>query len=247
MLDAASPGFALLVAIVACLYAAVGHGGATGYLALFAFTAISAQAASTTALSLNVIVSLLALALFGRARWLDWRFAGPFVVGSVPMAYAGGRLALDGRQFDAVLGGVLLLASISLLLRRPADVADTRPCPWPARIGTGGAIGFLSGAIGIGGGIFLSPIVLLSRWSDAKRTAATSALFILVNSISGLAARGTTAASSLADSAWIVVAAATGALAGAYWGSHRAPEQWLRRLLGAVLLVASLKLIFAPG
>lgn len=230
---------------VAFLYSSVGHGGASGYLAVLSFFAVAPITMSTTALILNVLVAGTALLSFSRAKHLDVRFTWPFIATSVPAAFLGGLVHVAASVYYLILAIVLLLASLRFLFEvrpRPGEQIFESPS-WVIAFIVGAVIGFVSGLVGVGGGIFLSPLILLAGWGDAKKTAATSAAFIFVNSVAGLAGRvvrGTFAVGALLP---FVVATFAGGILGSYLGAQRYSNRTIRRLLGVVLLIASIKLI----
>src|SRR5688572_21576280 len=179
--------FYVLLPLVAFLYASVGHGGASGYLALMAIFAFVPDFMRPAALLLNVAVSLIAFIQYYRQGHFDWRLFWPFAIASIPAAFLGGLIDVEEDVYKKVLGVLLILSVIRLLDFRIRPQKEKAYPPVVVALGIGAAIGFLSGLIGIGGGIILSPIILLLHWADMKKTAAVSALFIFVNSIAGLA------------------------------------------------------------
>ncbi len=243
MLDPHDPLFMLGALVVAVAYSAVGHGGASGYLALMAFTPMATKDASTLALAMNVAVSLVAFVLFQRSRHFSWQLAWPFLLGSVPLAFMGGSLHLPGSFHKILLAIVLLYAAIALLVKSP-NSSDQRSEPklW-LQIGIGAGIGLLSGIVGVGGGIFLSPLILFFGWANAKQTAAVSALFIFFNSLAGLAARSSTLEKTVIEHSPVLAVAVLGAIVGGWIGANRMPDISVRRMLGVVLLVAVVKLL----
>lgn len=243
MLNPHDPVFMVGALLVAVAYSAVGHGGASGYLALMAFTTMATKDASTLALAMNVAVSLIAFVLFQRARHFRWNLAWPFLLGSVPMAFIGGSLHVSGSLHKWLLAIVLLYAAIVLITQAPKPSEEpSEPNLW-LQIGIGAGIGLLSGLVGVGGGIFLSPLILFFGWANAKQTAAVSSLFILLNSISGLAARSNTVGSIVSEHSVVLLVAVVGALVGSWIGANRMPDLGVRRLLGVVLLFAVVKLV----
>lgn len=241
-------GQALLLlgtAVVAALYGAVGHGGASGYLAVMVLASVPPEGMKGTALVLNLLVAGLAWAQYARAGRFSWRLAGPFALGSVPAAFLGARLQVPAHLYQALLAAALALAAIRLLLPPRADTGGSRPPPFPAAAGIGAAIGLVSGIVGVGGGIFLSPLLMLLGWAGAKETAAASAAFIVLNSASALAGHLGSHPLDLRMTGAMLLAAAAGGAAGTAWGAWRASEGVLRRLLGIVLLVAAGKAIAA--
>lgn len=234
---------AALIFCAALLYSAVGHAGASGYLAVMAFLGTAPSEMRPTALVLNLLVAAIGTVQFAQAGYFRWSLFWPFALGSVPAAYLGGRLALPGNWYSVVVGGVLLLSAIRFLVTlRAADVA-TRDVPRPIAFVVGSALGLLAGLTGVGGGIFLSPLLLVAGWADLRTTAATSAAFILVNSAAGLLGQGVPLDALPADVLTWGAAAVLGGLLGSYLGSRRLGGPALRATLAVVLVVAGLKLI----
>lgn len=237
------PLFLALVPVVAFLYASVGHGGASGYLALMALFAVAPQDMKTTALLLNLFVAGIAFIQFRRGGHFSWKLFLPFAITSVPAAFAGGLLEVDATIYRRVLA-VLLLLAVWRIIGIPSREGNVHRTPLPA-VGAvlGAAIGFLSGLIGIGGGVLLSPIVLLMGWGGLRNAAAVSALFIWVNSLAGMVGN-MVGGRTIAPEAWpLVGVAVAGGLAGAWYGSFRAMPKVLAYLLAAVLLIAGGKLM----
>ncbi|MGA9364684.1 MAG: sulfite exporter TauE/SafE family protein [Bacteroidota bacterium] len=237
----------LLFLGVAFLYSSVGHGGASGYLAVLSFFAFAPTFMSTTALILNILVSATALIAFSKAKHLELGLTWPFVVTSVPAAFLGGVAPVSPRTYQLILAVVLLIAGLRFLLeiRSSKDESVLRIPSLLISLPVGALVGFVSGLVGVGGGIFLSPLILMMRWADAKRTAATSAGFILVNSISGVFGRVTAGTFAPGPLLPFLIAAFIGGLLGSHFGAVRYSGKTIRRLLGVVLLVASAKLFLA--
>ena len=227
---------------VAVLYSSVGHGGASGYLAVMALFAIPQPTSRPSALLLNVFVAGLAAIQFYRAGHFSWKTFWPFAVTSIPFAFLGGMITLPTHAYKIVLGGVLIVAAIRLAWNLRSDVETSPPKIWLALL-IGALIGLLSGLIGVGGGIFLTPVLLLMNWSETKTAAGVSALFILVNSISALAGNYTQVA-SLPSTVWFwIMSAIAGGILGSALGAKRFDSLVLRRVLAVVLLVAGVKLV----
>jgi len=234
-----------LLFLVSLFYSSVGHGGASGYLAALGILGISTELMRPAVLVLNLFVSAIAFMQYYRAGHFRWSLFYPFAILSIPMAYLGAFVKLGPVVYKQVLGICLIIAVLRILglFNRKSD-GPSSPMPLYAGLLIGAVLGFLSGMIGIGGGIILSPIILLFRWGNMKETAAVSALFIFVNSLaslSGLWKQGTPWPPHLA--LWIVVVVA-GGLLGSWWGSRRAENTVLRNVLAGVLLLAAVKLIF---
>lgn len=231
----------LPMGLVALLYASVGHGGASGYLAVMALAGLAPELLKPTALSLNLLVSGLALLAFGRAGYFRGRLFWPFAAFSIPTAFLGGRWVLDSAWFYGVLGVVLAISAVRLCLPLREPVDETAPPIWAVAL-AGSIMGFVSGLIGVGGGIFLTPFLLLFGWARAKTASAVSAPFIFVNSAAGLA--GHALGGQAVPSLWLSLAPAVliGGFIGSRWGSRVAQPKHIRWALAAVLAVATAKI-----
>ena len=236
--------FYVLLLIVAFLYASVGHGGASGYLALMALFNFAPEVMKPTALVLNLFVSLTAFIQYYRGGHFQWKVFLPLAVASIPMAYLGGMLTVDAHIYKRVLGVLLLAPIVRFLFFRNIPVEQLKPSRVVPSLAIGGSIGFLSGLIGIGGGILLSPVLLLLKWTDQKQTASISALFIFVNSVAGLLGQMSKGIPFRPDMAGFTAVAFVGGLAGAWLGSKRFDSELLRILLALVLMLAAWKLLF---
>lgn len=242
---------ALAFLIVAILYSMVGHGGGSGYLAVMAIFGILPADLRPIALALNVLVSSIGLIRFAKVRAFEMKIFLPFVVTSVPCAFIGGFIELDPTIYKIALGIILLFSAYRLFMHLPTKGEKTNSLPLLAALVCGSVIGLLSGVIGVGGGIFLSPVLLLMGWATARQTAGISAGFILVNSLAGLA--GLFAASmkdggslpfSNISIAVFAVAVVVGGLVGSSIGSKRLGHISLRRVLAVVLVIAAAKMFF---
>ncbi len=233
----------LVIGIVAFLYSSVGHAGASGYIAVMTLFGLAATAIRPTALILNILVATIGSIQFARAGYFRWRLFWPFAVLSVPAAYLGGYLQLPVVILRILIGLVLLFSAARLFFRKNDPPEVQSPAP-PAAIGLGGVVGLLSGLTGTGGGIFLTPLLLFFRWARIREAAAVSALFILVNSIAGLA--GYFIAHRSVPSLGLILsgAAVVGGTAGSYFGSRRFPVRTISLVLAIVLVIAGTKLIF---
>ncbi len=234
----------ILVAVffVAILYSSVGHGGASGYLAVMALFAIAPEITRPTALTLNLFVASIATVQYYRAGYFSWRLFLPFAAASIPMAYIGGTIQLPTNVYKIVLGVVLLLAAVRLAWNFAGEDETSEPPIWLALI-IGAVLGMLSGLVGVGGGIFLTPLLLLLHWAGAKKAAAVSALFIFVNSAAGLIGAWPQMP-PLPTPVWAwILAAIGGGIIGSTLGAKRFDSLTLRRLLAAVLVFAGFKLI----
>lgn len=227
---------------VAMLYSSVGHGGASGYLAAMGLIGMAPEQMKPTALVLNLLVAGVGTLRYVRSDCFSWGSFWPFAVGSIPFAFLGGSHQLAPRVYQQVLGVVLILAAAGMIVRLRRQ-EQTRSFPIPAGIAIGAAIGYVSGLIGVGGGIFLSPILILTRWAATKQTLGIAALFILVNSFAGLLGHIESVRHLPDIAAYIAVAALAGGLLGSWLGAKRLATPALRVLLAAVLLTASFKLL----
>ena len=235
--------FLLLLFIVALLYASVGHGGASGYLALMAIYGFAPEVMKPTALILNLFVSLTSFILFYKGGHFKWKLFLPFALASIPLSFLGGTIALDAHIYKKVLGIILLFPVARFFLYPNTDDKDLTTANLAVSLVVGASIGFLSGLIGIGGGIILSPILLLLNWTNQKQTAAISALFIFVNSLSGLAGQISHGIHIQPQMLSFVAVAFAGGIVGSWLGSLKFNQQVLKYTLAVVLLMASVKLI----
>lgn len=235
--------FLILLPVVAALYASVGHGGASGYLALMSLFSFAPEKLKPTALLLNLFVSGIAFIQFWKAGYHNWKLFLAFAVGSIPFAFLGGMTNVDARWFKWILGIFLILAVIRMLFQ--IKVKERRDINFWFALLIGAGIGFFSGMIGIGGGIILSPIILLLGWGSVKESAAVSALFIWVNSLSGLIGNFLVNGNQYDEQSFMfVMLAILGGLLGGYLGSKQLNLKVLKYVLMVVLLSASFKLIW---
>ena len=236
----------LLILVAAALYSSVGHAGASGYLAAMALFGLAPATMKPTALCLNVLVATIATFRFRRAGCFHWPLFWPFAVASIPLAFVGGAITLPTTIYKQIVGLTLLYAAVRLFLytRAKAEAAAaTRDAPLVPSMLSGGLIGLLSGLTGVGGGIFLSPLLLLLGWADTRRTAGVSAAFILVNSIAGLLGNLTNLQMLPPALPYFALAAVIGGLVGSEFGTRRLANVTIRRLLAVVLVVAGVKMI----
>ena len=238
-----SSSFFILLFVVALLYASVGHGGASGYLALMAIYGFAPEVMKPTALILNLFVSLTSFILFYKGGHFKWKLFLPFALASIPFSFLGGTIALDAHIYKKVLGALLLFPVLRFFIYPNTADKDLKDSNWPISLLVGAIIGFLSGLIGIGGGILLSPVLLLLSWTNQKQTAAISALFIFVNSVAGLAGQWSHGIKLEPAMLSFVAIAFFGGMAGAWLGSLKFNQQILKYTLAVVLLLASVKLI----
>ncbi|MEM8918819.1 MAG: sulfite exporter TauE/SafE family protein [Pseudomonadota bacterium] len=247
-------GLAFLFFIAAALYAAVGFGGGSTYIALLALSGVDYRLIPVIALTCNIIVVTGGTLRFQLRNLINWTRVWPLLALSVPAAWIGGLIAIDRDLFLLLLGGSLILAGLLLLaetwLRTARSKAVYRLTQrfWFLPF-IGAAIGFLSGIVGIGGGIFLAPILLLANWADSRRVAATASVFILVNSISGLT--GQLAKSGWGQGGWdllsywpLFAAVLLGGQIGSHLASRALPEIWIKRLTAVLVLYVALRIFW---
>lgn len=234
----------VLIFVSAVLYSSVGHGGASAYLAVMALFGIPPAVMKPAALVMNLGVAGAGTVRFANASLVPWRLLLPLCAGSVPAAYLGGLIELPTRSHRVLLGAVLLAAAVRLALRLPANGLRPPP-PALALAAVGVLFGFVAGLTGVGGGIFLSPLLILARWEETRRTAGASAFFILVNSSAGLAGHLAGGDSVPLAAAPLTAVALAGGLLGSWLGARRLVPVALRRILAAVLVVAGGKLLLS--
>jgi hypothetical protein len=233
-----------LLFIIALLYSSVGHGGASGYIALMALFNFAPEIIRPTSLILNIFVSSIALFSYARNGHFRLKLLLPFVITSVPLAFVGGMITVNPKTFKIILG-IFLIIAISRMIYNPKnkDIEITE-INKPLALAIGTLLGFLSGLIGIGGGIILSPLIILLKWATIKETAAVSAAFILVNSVAGLSGQISGGFQLAPEIGYMLGAAILGGLLGSYMGSFKIPDKALKYALSVVLTFASYKLLF---
>lgn len=234
--------FLFLLFVVAFLYSSVGHGGGSGYLALMAIFGMAPESMRSASLTLNIFVSLIAFIAYYKGGYFRPRLVFPFLLGSIPLSFIGAGIKINPTTFKFILG-IFLLVAIGRMLFIPNAISEHSKKPsFLLSLLIGAVIGIFSGMIGIGGGIILSPILLLMHWANMKETAAASALFIFLNSVAGLSGllhSGFNYNSHIVS--WIVMGV-LGSIAGSYSGSFKLHTNALKYILAATLLVASIKL-----
>lgn len=229
---------------VALLYSAVGHGGASGYLAVMALFAVAPEYLRPTALVLNLIVSFLGTIAFYRKGYFRSRLFWPLALASMPLAYLGGQVALSDSVFRLFLAAALIVAISRLFMNQETEKNFRHPSV-KILIPIGAAMGFVSGLIGVGGGIFLTPLVILLRWAPAKTAAAISAPFILVNSLAGLLGLQPSWSDFHPYLPGMALTVLVAGFLGARWGSRWAKSRHIRGALAGVLFLAVAKLVFS--
>jgi uncharacterized membrane protein YfcA len=239
----------ILFGLIAFLYTAVGQAGGTGYIAVMGLLGYSHNVIKPTALALNILVAAISCIRFYRAGLMTWRTCYPFAVLGAPFSLMGGAINLSARIYQPVVG-VLLLIAAGLMFRsartaRKDDESASREPPFGFSLLTGGAIGLVSGITGVGGGIFLAPIILTLKWAETRQASAISSMFNLMNSAVALAGMWATVhAFPSALPLWLIAVGA-GALLGSWIGAYRLHPQMLRIVLGVLLLAAGLRMTIA--
>jgi uncharacterized membrane protein YfcA len=235
---------ALLLFVLGFFYASVGHGGASGYIAVFSLTSIAAGVYKPLVLLLNIIVSGSAFLQFKKAGYLKWGLILPFLITSIPFAYIGAKFYVNGEIYNILLGLALLFPIARLLLINPSEKKERKEISILAGLLIGAILGFAAGLLNIGGGIFLSPVLILMGWANAKESAAAAAFFIFCNSIAGLL--------SIKEQSFFIqdysylwfFAAISGGMIGAYFGSNLYQNKTIRYVLASVMSLACIKLLF---
>jgi uncharacterized membrane protein YfcA len=235
----------LLFAVGAALYSSVGHGGASAYIAAMALFSVAPEVMKPTALALNLLVAGFGTWRYWRSGLTNWRLVLAFALTAAPAAFLGGRIHLPPIYYKALVG-ILLWAAAARLLWQPKVLAHrtiSEPPLWIS-LPSGAVLGLLAGLTGTGGGIFLSPLIILKGWEEPRRTSGVVAAFILLNSLAGLAGNAASVGRLPHELPWFLAAVGAGALLGTWLGVERLPRPWLLRTLGAVLIIAGAKLLF---
>lgn len=236
--------FILLMAIslMAVLYSSVGHGGASGYLAAMALWGLLPEEMRPAALLMNIVVTSWLLYRFQPYKLMSYKLFWPLVIASTPLAFIGGLIKIDAEAYRLLVGVMLLLAAVRMLMINKAAESTQQPTMIAVLL-VGAILGFSAGLTGIGGGVFLSPILLIFGWCTIRQSTAVAAGFILLNSIGGLAGYIVSDQSWPMGAGWLVIAALAGCLFGGELAAHRASSLTLQKLLAAVLAIAAVKMV----
>jgi uncharacterized membrane protein YfcA len=235
---------AILLFMAALLYSAVGQAGASGYLAIMSIFSVAPEVMKPTALALNILVATITALKFYRANAFSWKILLPFALGSIPFAFIGGSLVLPSHLYKPVVGIILVYAAYRLFVANHLnDTIAIKPMPFWAGVICGIAIGFLSGLTGVGGGIFISPLLLFMGWAHTRETAGISAAFILLNSVAALLGNLVIISKLPEVIIYWAPAVVVGGFIGAEYGSKRLGNITLKRLLAIVLFIAGLKMM----
>ena len=236
---------ALLFALGAALYSSVGHGGASAYIAAMALLSVSPETMKPTALALNLLVAGFGAWRYSRRGLSNWKLVLAFAATAMPAAFIGGGIHLPAIYYTSLVGLLLWLAA-ARLLRQPRELAY-RPVHSPSlalTLPAGAVLGLLAGITGTGGGIFLSPLIILMAWEEPRHTSGVVSAFIFLNSAAGLAGNAASVGHLPPELPIFLAAVAAGAVIGTWLGVERLPRPWLLRALGAVLAIAGAKLLF---
>ncbi|MFI0431138.1 sulfite exporter TauE/SafE family protein [Mariniflexile sp. HMF6888] len=236
--------FLLMLPIVSFLYSSVGHGGASGYLALMALFSFSPEIMKPTALLLNLFVAGISFYYYYKGGYFNKKLFLSFAITSIPLAFLGGTIEIDASVYKKILAVLLVFAILKMLNVFGKENGSVKQVKLWQGLFVGGIIGFFSGLIGIGGGIILTPLILLLHWGNMKEAAAVSALFIWVNSAAGLIGQLSSGVHLEIETFVLVAVALIGGVLGAYLGSKKINNQSLRYILAFVLVIASVKLFF---
>lgn len=235
-----------LIFLASFLFSSVGHGGASAYLAAFALISMTPASMRPAALFLNVLVASIGLYKFYKVRAFDWQLFWPIALTSVPAAFVGGQMTLPNPVYKTLVGLCLIYAAYTIYVQaNKMDDVQVKSVSKPVQMSLGAVLGFLAGLTGVGGGIFLSPILLFFRWAKTKVISGVAAAFILVNSVSGLFGFLTKSPSLPSGLFWWALAAVIGGLIGAEYGSKKLANQAIRKILALVLVFAGSKMFFS--
>ncbi|MCM2263945.1 MAG: sulfite exporter TauE/SafE family protein [Desulfuromonadales bacterium] len=237
------PLLAVCIFVVAMLYASVGHGGASGYLATMALFSLHPAALKPTALVLNIVVAGVGTWLYCTAKQFSWRLFWPFAITSIPASFLGGCFNLPPHLYRPFLGVVLLFAAWRLFVRTERREGEICPPRLPVAMAVGAVLGFASGLIGVGGGIFLSPLMVLLGWARVREVSGIAALFILVNSAAGLLGHVSSLQQIPGYAPLLAVMALAGGTLGALGGSRHLPVPVILKAMAMVLVIAGGKMI----
>ncbi len=235
----------MILPIVSFMYSAVGHGGASGYLAMMTLFGFVPETMKPTALLLNLFVAAISFYHYAKAGNFNKKLFVVFAIASIPLAFVGGLIEVDASIYKKILAVLLLFAILRMLNVFGKESDEIREVKTWQGLTVGGSIGFFSGLIGIGGGIILSPVILIMRWGKMKEVAAVSALFIWVNSAAGMGGQLVSGVKIDTQAFVLVGIAVVGGFLGGYFGSKKFNNKGLRYLLAVVLVSACIKLFFA--
>ncbi len=235
----------LLFFVTATLYSSVGHAGSSGYIAIMALLSFAPENIKPTSLILNIVVAIIASIKYIKEGYFDKKMFFPFIIFSIPMAFLGGYITLNPKYFKLIAGLFLVISAVLMMVRQNSRSGGSaiKKMPFHYGLGIGGAIGLISGLIGVGGGIFLSPIIINANWASIKNTSGISALFILCNSLAGLSGHLTGLNKIDQNIIYWIAAVVLGGLLGSHLGTVKLNSKIILILLFIVLLMAGLKFL----
>jgi uncharacterized protein len=236
--------FLVILPVISFLYSSVGHGGASGYLALMALFSFAPETMKPTALLLNLFVAGISFYYYYKEGFFNKKLFISFAISSIPLAFLGGTIDIEASIYKKILAVLLVFAILKMLNVFGKESDELKQVKLWQGLVVGGIIGFFSGLIGIGGGIILTPVILLLHWGKMKEAAAVSALFIWVNSASGLIGQLTMGIRLSSETFVLAGIALIGGVLGGYLGSKKINNQNLRYILAFVLVIACFKLFF---
>lgn len=236
----------LVIFLAAVLYSSVGHGGASAYLAAMALFGISPAIMKPTALILNILVAGIGTFTYCRAKAFSWSVFWPFTLGSIPLAYLASRLNVSHLIYNIILGVILVFTGCWILFKKSKSSTTVRKGSCLKQIIIGAAIGFLAGLTGIGGGVLLSPLLILTKWADTKKTSGVAAAFIFVNSIAGIIGHLSVFRFPPGFIWLFVVAAVTGGTIGSTIGAKHLKSTVIQKVLGVIMLIAGVHILVGP-
>jgi uncharacterized membrane protein YfcA len=235
---------ALAVCAAAALYSSVGHGGASAYIAMMALAGLAPEEVRPAALVLNIVVAGYGAVQYLRVGRFDWSVFWPFALTAIPAAFLAGRVEVPEEVYRPLLAAALGAAALRYLVWPEIDaIKQAKAPPKALALPAGAALGTLAGLTGIGGGVYLSPLLVFAGWADPKRATGIAACFIVVNSIAGLAGRTSSLAALPQFLPWLVLAAIVGAVIGTTWSIRGLSKRGVLRVLGVVLGVAAAALV----
>lgn len=244
MMSADSVLLPVLILLVAAISSSVGQAGASGYLPAMAIVGVAPEVMKPSALLLNILVVAISAVRYYRAGHFAWNLVFPFAISSVPLAFIGGSITIPGSTYKPAIGLILLFAAYRLLVAgSPTAESNVRSPSWPTALLCGAGIGLLSGLTGVGGGIFLSPLLLSMGWATNKDSASACTVFALINSAAALAGDLPSIRVVPVTIGYWALAAAIGGMIGSELGARHLSERTLRPILAVILALAAAKLI----
>lgn len=235
-----------IILVVAILYSSVGQGGASAYLAAMGVFSLAPVVMKPTALILNILVAGIGSISYYRTGAFEPNIFWPFVLGSIPMAWWGSTIPASPLIYKFILGTILIFTSCWVLSKKNNQKNKIKKSFFPLKVALGGVIGFLAGFTGIGGGVLLSPILILNHWAEPRKTSGIAAAFIFVNSIVGILGHLSVSQFPPSFICYFIVAAGIGGLIGSFLGSKKLTGKSIKKVLAIILLLAGIQLAGFP-